>query len=225
MRPKGGLYGNLLLKINAKLGGINRILVPNPNSPIDKPRILSDFTKFPVMILGADVTHPAPGDKLSSSVAACVGTYDKDQCLYAASISVQEHHRVANREVGAVETILKFDEMLLELFNSFRNRNKVFPKHIIYYRDGVSEGQFRSVLDYELRKMLEACRSAGFPTKPRITFIVVQKRHHTRFRPRDRHDGDRKGNIKPGTVVDTHIIHPTDYDFYLCSHQGIQVSI
>lgn len=26
-----------------------------------------------------------------------------------------------------------------------------------------------------------------------------------------------------GTVVDTKICHPTEFDFYLCSHAGIQV--
>ncbi|CAG2170882.1 unnamed protein product [Oppiella nova] len=31
-----------------------------------------------------------------------------------------------------------------------------------------------------------------------------------------------KNNIPPGTVVDSHVVHPTDFDFYLCSHVGIQ---
>ncbi|KAG4996968.1 hypothetical protein JHK84_028001 [Glycine max] len=29
-------------------------------------------------------------------------------------------------------------------------------------------------------------------------------------------------NILPGTVVDSKICHPTEFDFYLCSHAGIQ---
>jgi len=28
-----------------------------------------------------------------------------------------------------------------------------------------------------------------------------------------------------GTVVDTKICHPTEFDFYLCSHAGIQVKV
>lgn len=28
-----------------------------------------------------------------------------------------------------------------------------------------------------------------------------------------------------GTVVDSKICHPTEFDFYLCSHAGIQVGI
>ena len=33
----------------------------------------------------------------------------------------------------------------------------------------------------------------------------------------------KSGNVPAGTIVDTGITHPTDYDFYLCSHFGIQV--
>jgi eukaryotic translation initiation factor 2C len=32
----------------------------------------------------------------------------------------------------------------------------------------------------------------------------------------------RSGNIPAGTTVDVAICHPTEYDFYLCSHAGIQ---
>ena len=35
-------------------------------------------------------------------------------------------------------------------------------------------------------------------------------------------DGIRNGNVQPGTVVDTDIIHPTVSSFFLASHEGIQ---
>ncbi|KAK1599224.1 hypothetical protein QYE76_071928 [Lolium multiflorum] len=60
---------------------------------------------------------------------------------------------------------------------------------------------------------------------PPVTFVVVQKRHHTRLFPENhgaRDLTDRSGNILPGTVVDTKICHPSEFDFYLCSHAGIQ---
>jgi len=34
----------------------------------------------------------------------------------------------------------------------------------------------------------------------------------------------KSGNIPAGTTVDNGITHPTEFDFYLCSHAGIQVS-
>ena len=33
----------------------------------------------------------------------------------------------------------------------------------------------------------------------------------------------KSGNIPAGTTVDVSITHPTEFDFYLCSHAGIQV--
>ena len=33
----------------------------------------------------------------------------------------------------------------------------------------------------------------------------------------------RSGNIPAGTMVDVGITHPTEFDFYLCSHAGVQV--
>ncbi|KAI7984826.1 Protein argonaute MEL1, partial [Camellia lanceoleosa] len=73
--------------------------------------------------------------------------------------------------------------------------------------------------------IIQACVSLEEHYLPRVTFVVVQKRHHTRLFPADHNDRrstDRSGNILPGTVVDTHICHPNEFDFYLCSHAGIQ---
>lgn len=55
------------------------------------------------------------------------------------------------------------------------------PHRIILYRDGVSEGQFLAVLQHELTAIREACIKLEGDYKPGITFIVVQKRHHTRY--------------------------------------------
>ncbi|KAL0417652.1 UNVERIFIED_CONTAM: protein argonaute MEL1 [Sesamum radiatum] len=99
------------------------------------------------------------------------------------------------------------------------------PHRIIFYRDGVSEGQFSQVLLHEMDAIRKACVSIEEQYLPKVTFVVVQKRHHTRLFPADHGDKrttDRSGNILPGTVVDTRICHPHEFDFYLCSHAGIQ---
>ena len=57
----------------------------------------------------------------------------------------------------------------------------------------------------------------------KVTFVVVQKRHHTRFFPTDRRFADGKNNnILAGTVVDKDIVHPFQYQFFLASHAAIQ---
>ncbi|KAE8735610.1 hypothetical protein F3Y22_tig00000340pilonHSYRG00773 [Hibiscus syriacus] len=100
-------------------------------------------------------------------------------------------------------------------------------------RDGVSEGQFSRVysmkwmlfIRYSIWLSFVACASIQEGYLPPVTFVVVQKRHNTRLFPTDHNDRsktDKSGNVLPGTVVDTKICHPTEFDFYLNSHAGIQ---
>ena len=57
---------------------------------------------------------------------------------------------------------------------------------------------------------------------PTITVVICQKRHHTRLFAKNKEDCDRSGNVPAGTCVDTDITAPHNFDFYLCSHGGIQ---
>lgn len=110
------------------------------------------------------------------------------------------------------------------------------PKRIIFYRDGVSEGQFSHVLERgtyslsrpsyfdaqyntELPLIKKACAELNINAK--ITIIVVGKRHHVRFFPSNPGDADRSGNCPAGTVVDTDVVNPVEFDFYLQSHGGL----
>jgi hypothetical protein len=62
------------------------------------------------------------------------------------------------------------------------NKQKLLPSKVIVFRDGVSESQFEGVIDIEydkMKKWLEK-KYEGKPL-PKLTFIIVQKRHNTRF--------------------------------------------
>lgn len=71
--------------------------------------------------------------------------------------------------------------MVKELLIQFYKSTRFKPNRIILYRDGVSEGQFQTVLQHELTAMREACIKLEADYKPGITYIAVQKRHHTRL--------------------------------------------
>uniref|UniRef100_A0A673AKK0 Uncharacterized protein n=1 Tax=Sphaeramia orbicularis TaxID=375764 RepID=A0A673AKK0_9TELE len=196
---------NLCLKINVKLGGINNILVPH-----QRPSVFQQ----PIIFLGADVTHPPAGDGKKPSIAAVVGSMDAHPSRYCATVRVQRPRQ---------EVIQDLASMVRELLIQFYKSTRYKPTRIIFYRDGVSEGQFRQVLYYELLAIREACISLEKEYQPGITYIVVQKRHHTRLFCADRNERvGRSGNIPAGTTVDTDITHPYEFDFYLCSHAGIQ---
>ena len=198
------------MKINSKLQGTNHKLSINT-----RPKILSK----PVMILGADVTHAQAQFKgIKPSIAAVVGSVDPTaQMKYDVEIRVQETEQ--NEEM-----IQDMENIIRSLLLKFHRRTKQKPRRLIMFRDGVSEGQFQSVMARELTKIRAACSKLGDGSyKPQISYIVVQKRHHTRFFPADDNKYFKNGNALAGTVVDQGINHPTEGDFYLLSHEGIQV--
>ncbi|KAF7793222.1 hypothetical protein EIP86_004332 [Pleurotus ostreatoroseus] len=98
-------------------------------------------------------------------------------------------------------------------------RVKKVPKRIMFYRDGVSEGQFSQVIDVELKQIQDACAEAKLDVK--ITYIVVRKGHHVRFFPQNEANKDKGGNCKAGLVVDRDVTHPLIFEFYLQSHSGM----
>lgn len=167
-----------------------------------------------MIIFGADVTHPSPRDENGPSIAAVVASMDSHPNLYSAEVRVQERRK---------EIIVELKDIVKTLLKKFKSATRKQPDKIIFYRDGVGEGQFKDVLLHELRAIQVACYELHESYKPAITFIVVQKRHHTRFFAEDPRDQCGKSkNIPPGTVVDTDICHPYEFDWYLCSHAGIQ---
>ena len=135
--------------------------------------------------------------------------------------------------------MVNLQEMAMELITNFGRKTKQKPARIIFFRDGVSEGQFDEVCRTEIsalksevfsshleRSLSElritgAIQGIGKEIDCAITYIICGKRHHIRFFPKDPKDGDRSGNVKAGTVIDTDIAHPYYNDFYLLSHAGL----
>ena len=152
------------------------------------------------------MTHPPPGSPLNrASLATMTGSIDALAARYAAVASNQTHR---------VEVIANAEEMAKTLLAEYKKATNTIPDKIIYLRDGVAEGQFAEVLRVELAAIRQAARIiVGATRTVKITVIIVKKRHHTRLFPATQHEGDRNGNVHPGTVVDTGITHPIEFDF------------
>jgi len=211
-RAKPQYYANVCLKINVKLGGINTI--PDPRSV----QFLSDQAN-PTIVLGADVIHPAPGSTGRPSFTALVGNVDSDTSKYIATTKVQTSRQ---------EMIEDLEEMAGHVIGKYIGYRRVkekkanpLPRRIIFYRDGVSEGQFKTVLETEVPQLKSACQKLNINPLPKITMVVVGKRHHVRFFPMSQDKGDRSGNCPAGTVIDRDVTHPLEFDFYLQSHGGL----
>ncbi|EIW84641.1 argonaute-like protein [Coniophora puteana RWD-64-598 SS2] len=212
-RAKTQYYANVCLKINVKLGGINTVTDTQTGT-----NLIAD-PRNPTIVMGADVMHPGPGSD-RPSFTAIVGSVDSNCAKYVASSAVQSS-RVENIDPDDFKAMAK---QVLTMYRGYgegmeRKPKGHSPARLFFYRDGVSEGQFQQVLDFELPALRAACAELGM--KPKITFIIVAKRHHTRLFPNDPRDADRSGNCHAGTVVDTTIVHPVEWDWYLQSHAGI----
>lgn len=195
------------------------------------------FITDQTIVFGADVSHPSPGkyiynidpkesvannnlycfvlgDSARGSLAAVVASMDPQLSRYAAETRVQ---------AGRTEIIADLAIMAHALLLKFMDINKKRPGRILFYRDGVSEGQFADVLRNEVLAIKSVCQSIAKDYDPAITFIVVQKRHHARFFPVGPKDADRSGNCPAGTVVDTAIVHPFEFDFCKYYHHSMQI--
>ncbi|KAH8296708.1 hypothetical protein KR054_010098, partial [Drosophila jambulina] len=194
--------GNILLKVNSKLNGLNHKLKDDPRQPMLKN----------TMYLGADVSHPSPDQREIPSVVGVAASHDPIGGAYNMQYRLQR---------STLEEIEDMESITMEHLRVYQKYHNEYPDHIIYYRDGVSDGQFPKIKNDELRGIKQACRQIGI--KPKICCIIVVKRHHTRFFPMDEPTPFNKfNNVCPGTVVDRTIVHPNEVQFFMVSHQSIQ---
>jgi eukaryotic translation initiation factor 2C len=129
--------------------------------------------------------------------------------------------------------------MIKERLGSWRsNNNKILPTTIVWYRDGVSESQFDQIASLEIPEIRKAYTELKGDHKDlRITFIVVGKRHHTRFYAANKNGtyqshektpetGEIRnfdnGNLRPGLLVDDVVTAPKPFNFFLQSHAAIK---
>jgi eukaryotic translation initiation factor 2C len=201
-------FANVAMKFNQKLGGVNHTVELKKMAPLDAQTIL----------FGIDVTHPSPGSSESApSIAGVVASVDSLFSQYPASMRTQR---------GRQEMVEELEDMIIERLKLWQKRNQNrLPNKVIVYRDGVSEGQYRIVLESEYPAFKKAFdRLYGAESKhPKISIVIVGKRHHTRFYPTREEDTDGKtGNPQPGTVVDRGVTGEKLFDFFLLAHQGLQ---
>ena len=168
------------------------------------------------MIVGADVSHPAPGagSDEKASFAAITVSADQTHTRYWAQCQTNGN-RVEMVTTANIND--HFGDMAKNWIMKVGSGHP--PEKVLYIRDGVSEGQYSAVLEEEVRDMRLAFSRLGVKELPAFTVVIAGKRHHIRFFPEK---GDRNGNPLPGTLVETGCTHPFEFDFYLCSHVAIK---
>ena len=108
------------------------------------------------MIIGADVSHAAPGMVDMASMAAMTVSLDKDCCRYGAAVQ-SNGHRVEMITSTNIHEMLK---PLVQWWITNVGQGRP-PRHLYYFRDGVSEGQYTALLKQEVADIKQLMDEMG----------------------------------------------------------------
>lgn len=104
---------------------------------------------------------------------------------------------------------------------TYYEKNKHEPSRIIFYRDGVGEGNIEHVKQLEISGLAAAIRERS--VKIPLIFIIVSKRVNARlFTTPDNRNFE---NVNQGTIVADGITRPKRKDFYLTSQRVTQGTV
>ncbi|KAL8772730.1 MAG: hypothetical protein Q9209_002074 [Squamulea sp. 1 TL-2023] len=204
-------FASVMQKVNVKVGGINHIL-DKKGDPLDF------FARSSTMLVGLDVTHPATKNMVKPpSVVGLVASLDENFTTWLETTKLQE---------GRKEMVDDIGELMGKRLQAYGEKHQRYPQNIIIYRDGVSEGQFKTVLTEEVSAIEAKCKEKYTRKKfkmPKVVVIICGKRHHTRFFPTKEKDADEKHNCNPksGTVVDRGVSSEKYYDFFIQPHAAL----
>ncbi|KAL2868227.1 putative eukaryotic translation initiation factor eIF-2C4 [Aspergillus lucknowensis] len=201
---------NVLMKVNAKLGGTTARAVP---------KVTEASLRKKSMIIGADVSHSPQGVWLPSLAAMSV-CMDQFGGRYWGACE-------ANGERVEIIARANLEAMLTPLVREWMSTvgEGRAPDNVYYFRDGVSAGEFQHVLEQEVLDIKSIfMKLTNDQWKGKFTVVVANKRHHLRAfpKPNDRSSADKNGNPLPGTLIEGDVTSPHDWDFLLYSHIALQ---
>merc|ERR1719479_558082 len=149
------------------------------------------------------------------SIAGVVSSVNKSLSQYYSTVAIQKS---GQEIIDALK--VAFTESLLE----YHKVNNQYPKDIVIFRDGVSDGQMELVEKHEAEQFMAAIAEVASKTPssggskealyhPGFSFIIVQKRINTRLfnvAPNGGFD-----NPPAGTIVDHTVTRFKFKDFFL----------
>ncbi|XP_069825609.1 piwi-like protein 1 [Dendropsophus ebraccatus] len=186
----------IALQMNCKLGGE----LWSVDIPLDK-----------MMIIGIDIYHDTLQGK--RSIAGFVASMNKGMTRWFSRCVVQDQKQ---------EIVDGLKVCMQAALHAWYKSNGTLPNRIIIYRDGVGDGQLKTMVNYEVPQFMDCIKSAGKDYSPKLTVVVVKKRINARFFAVL---GGRLQNPPPGTIVDTEVTRPEWYDFFIISQSVRQGTV
>lgn len=168
-----------------------------------------DLNSKKVMLIGADVYHNTR-DKRQSVIGFC-SSLDSEFSKYFSRIRVQEKK--------GEEIMRSISNLIREAIEQYEKFNKFLPELIIFYRDGVGQGQIDDVRNIEISNILASFKEIKENYAPEFVEIVVTKRINDRFYVYNKN----KEIVNPpsGTLVNESVVS-NYFDFFLCAQNVTQ---
>lgn len=168
-----------------------------------------------LMVIGIDVYHDA--SRGGRSVGGFVASMNKSLTRW--------YSRVCFQSPGQ-ELIDGLKMALTSSLKKFHTVNHTLPDRIVVYRDGVGDGQLRTVAGYEVQQLSECFVSFGEAYHPKMAVVIVSKRINARiFVTQGNGPMPKLDNPGPGTILDHTITRKDWYDFYLVSQHVRQGTV
>lgn len=189
MRRMRSVATKVAIQINSKIGGMPWSVDVKLNN---------------CMFIGYDVCHDTR-DR-SRSYGAVVATMDmKRSTKFFSAVSAH---------VNGEELSNNLSLNIIKALKQYQMIHNTLPDRILFYRDGVGEGQTNYVYEHELKHLITNLKNQ-YKEKPlKLAFVIVSKRINTKF---FEERGNGVNNVPPGTIVDDIVTLPERYDFFLVS--------
>jgi len=171
------------IQINAKLGGLPWTI------------------KLPIkglMTIGFDISH-----NKSKSIGALVATMDLNVS--------EEFYSVTMEYKDGNEMVKELDKYVQIAIKKYSAACGSYPERIVFYRDGVGEGQLEYIMNQEVIPMQQML-TKFYDNEPKFAYVLVNKRTNARFfKPM----GNGYINPRPGTIIDQDVTSYDRKDFFL----------
>ncbi|KAM3939929.1 piwi-like protein 1 [Leptodactylus fuscus] len=164
-----------------------------------------------MMIVGIDCYHDTLAGK--RSIAGFVASLNPGMTRWFSRCVLQDQKQ---------EIVDGLKVCMQAALNAWHACNKALPSRIIIYRDGVGDGQLKTLISYEIEQFVDCIKATGKDYSPKLSVIVVKKRISTRFFA---NLSGKLQNPPPGTIVDLEVTRPEWYDFFIVSQSVRQGTV
>ncbi|KAI6232925.1 hypothetical protein M3Y99_00979800 [Aphelenchoides fujianensis] len=203
---------NFTLKTANKFAQDNRGVHPNI------ARILEDQWLAGRLFIGIDLSHGAPGARggVMPTVVGLCYNYNEKLSMTGGWIFQEARQTIVQ---GLEKTVHR---ALLDYKQ--RSERKAWPSHIVVYRAGVSDGEFRHVTAVEkggFKRAFATIKKENADFNPGFTMLICQ-RNTMRVFPAQQPTPGRSGrlsdadkNVRPGTLLAKDVVSPNMEQFVL----------